>query len=782
MVNRDQVSHKSIMQRTRNLATEGPPGPPHDDLDQERQGTEVMEANNDKLGSSFRDVSLPPISPMKPYGRKLKSQRESHGRTFESNQRFRLDWEFKHKMRQLPEPWKGINGAPDNIIAQIVFERTYQRGGESWAGTVMRVVEGTYNMQMRHFRKNGLPWSFRKAQKSAQEMASRIFSMKFLPPGRGLWAMGAPIIEERHLNAALQNCAFISTENMDRNPTEAFIFCMDTSMLGVGVGFDTKGAGRARVFKPTGSPDTPGSFDMFVVSDSRSGWVESVRLLLESYFRNKRPVVQYDYSEIRPKGIVLKGFGGVSSGHEPLMLLHERIRSRLNDYIGKSVDSRLIVDLMNLIGKCVVSGNIRRTAEIAFGSPDDVAFMDLKNYEINPERSEYGWTSNNSILATVGINYEEIAKRIQANGEPGLGWIDNMRNYGRMCDPPTDRDKRISGANPCMEMGLESQELCNLVETFPARHESLADYMITLRYAFLYAKTVTLEATHLPKTNEIMMRNRRIGTSVTGISQFVAKHGLNELKHWLDTGYNYIQRYDKHLSGVFCIPISVKTTTVKPSGTVSLLAGATPGMHFPISQNYIRRITINNDCPLLDKLRTAGYHIEPKIICVGKTPEENKLDDHSSIVSIPVSLGKHVTKTEENVTMWEQLTLAAFLQTYWADNQVSCTVKFDPVTEGPHIATALEYFQYQLKGISFLPKKEMLEYPQLPYEPISFEQYLEMSSNLKPLDPVVPVHDGSSNINGILDDTDDDDQDQSLIGMIPDSLNFCDGDQCQMAL
>lgn len=105
----------------------------------------------------------------------------------------------------------------------------------------------------------------------------------------------------------------------------------------------------------------------------------------------------FDYSKIRPGGSLIKGFGGVSSGPEPLKSLHENIRTILGGTPGKPLTSTIIVDLMNYIGKCVVSGNVRQTAEIAFGSHKDNNFLDLKNYAINPHRAEYGWTSNNSV-------------------------------------------------------------------------------------------------------------------------------------------------------------------------------------------------------------------------------------------------------------------------------------------------------------------------------------------------------------------------------------------------
>ena len=128
---------------------------------------------------------------------------------------------------------------------------------------------------------------------------------------------------------------------------------------------------------------------------------------------------------------------------------------------------------MNLIGKCVVAGNVRRTAEIVFGDPYDEEYLDLKNYKVNPHRDQYGWTSNNSIFAELGMDYTESAKRIVDNGEPGFAWLENMRQYSRMKNGGDNKDHRAMGGNPCLEQTLESYELCCLVETFPSNHDDL---------------------------------------------------------------------------------------------------------------------------------------------------------------------------------------------------------------------------------------------------------------------------------------------------------------------
>lgn len=141
-------------------------------------------------------------------------------------------------------------------------------------------------------------------------------------------------------------------------------------------------------------------------------------------------------------------------------------------------------------------------------------------------------------------------------------------------------------------------------------------------------------------------------------------------------------------------------------------------MHFPESRFYIRRVRLAVTSELLVPLKAAGYILEP---CVG--------DDQTTVVSIPIDVGKHV-RTVGDVSMWEQLSLAAFLQKYWADNQVSCTVTFDPMKEGNEIKNALNYFQYNLKGISFLPRLAKGAYPQMPYEEITEEQYNVLASKL----------------------------------------------------
>lgn len=629
-------------------------------------------------------------------------------------QKFKLSDSFlaQYETRTPPFGFKGLG--------ELVYVRTYSRLKENgvqevWWETVRRVVEGTYNMQKKWIIEHDLGWSDRKAQRSAQEMYDRIFNMKFLPPGRGLWAMGSPLTEERGLFAALNNCAFTSTKDIVKDKSEPFTFLMDALMLGIGVGFDTLGAGQLVVSAPSGVVAS------WAIPDSREGWVESLRRLLEAYLTPGTPAPVFDYSLIRPEGSPIKGFGGVASGPEPLRKMHHQIESVLKASINAPISVTAITDIMNMIGQCVVAGNVRRSAEIAFGEAESDEFMDLKDFELNPQRSGWAWASNNSIFAKIGMNYSPAARRVANNGEPGFAWLDNMRNYGRMISPPDFKDYRVAGGNPCLEQSLEPYELCCLVETFPANHTDLDDYKRTLKFAYLYAKTVTLGKTPWTKTNRVLLRNRRIGLSQSGIVQAISKLGIENYRVWCEEGYKTVREYDDLYSEWFTIPRSIKVTSVKPSGTVSLLAGATPGMHWPEDKTHIRRIRLSASSELLAPLRAAGYHVEPE---VGK-------EDTACVVSIPVKIEDDIRALPQ-VSMWEQLSLAAFLQKYWADNQVSATVTFQK-HEAAQIEHALQYFQYQLKGVSFLPFTEEGAYAQMPYQGITEEEYNTMVAGLKPL-------------------------------------------------
>ena len=696
--------------------------------------------------------------------------------------KFQFKKEFKEKLLASEVQW-GYGG-----LSAFTYYRTYSRKKENgtletWQECVLRVIEGMFSILKTHSVSSGHTWDEKRAHRLAEEAAERLFEFKWTPPGRGLWMMGTPFVWEKG-GACLNNCGFVSTENIDAELSKPFAFLMDMSMVGVGIGFDTKGAGKIAAYVPEGAPE------LITVEDSREGWVELISCLIDSYLEEGSNPVEPDTSLVRAYGEPIKGFGGVASGPEPLVqgfygikdILDKRARS--DNPLLTSTD---ITDIMNIIGKIVVAGNVRRTAEIAFGEPDDEDFITMKDWqkfgvetgsiappelrELNEEEynlynndwnvrgtiakkyTEYPWAykfggwrwaSNNSLFAKLGMDYTKSAESVAINGEPGFAWLENMQAYGRMKDPADWKDRRVRGGNPCLEQSLEPYELCCLVETFPAKHKDYWDFQRTLKFAYLYAKAVTLVPTHWTETNDVIKRNRRIGTSQSGIQEAILRVGRRKyLDEYCDRAYNYINYLDQKYSEWLGIPLSIKKTSVKPSGTVSLVAGSLPGIHYAKAESYYRLVRVSNTSNLLPILEAANYRIEPAVSDPLRT----------SVIYFPV-LHDVGTISDKDVSIWEQFANAVDLQHYWADNQVSITISFQP-HEKNQIARALSCFDTRLKGVSLLPLEDH-GYAQAPYTQASREEIEAYAATLLPLDFSSLTNEGENS----------------------DANKFCDGDAC----
>ena len=655
---------------------------------------------------------------------------------------FKLTEEFINQYKDREVPF-GFRDAGGNALGELVFIRTYSRKKddgtkEKWFEVCERVINGMYSIQKDHCKENRLPWNDRKSHASAQEAFDRMFTLKWTPPGRGLWTMGSKMVMEGKNSAALQNCAFVSTRDLDKyDPGALFSWVMDALMLGVGVGFDVLGAEKdIEILKPKADETT------FIIPDTREGWVDSTRVLINSFLTPNKSTQLFDYDLIRAYGEPIKGFGGTASGPQPLIEMHEKIRAVVGGRVGDKLDSRAIVDIINLIGTCVVAGNVRRSATLAMGAPEDEVFSNLKNPEVYPDRNSYdpeapgwAWMSNNSIAAKVGTPYENYVDLIVDNGEPGFIWLDTTRNYGRTVDAPDGKDYRVMGFNPCAEQPLESYELCTLVEVHMNRHENKEDFLRTLKFAYLYGKTVTLLSTHWQQTNAIMQRNRRIGTSLTGIASFADTNGLPVLRQWQDEGYKKVREYDNQYSEWLCIRESIRATTVKPSGSVSILSGETPGVHWgPGGKYFLRAIRFSTSDPMMSLFKAAGYKIEKDIVSA-----------NTKVVYFPV-MSEH-DRSEKDVSLFEKIGLAATTQKYWSDNGVSVTLSFDAETEKQHVASALHMYEGQLKAVSFLPMGNTT-YPQQPYTQITKEQYEGYIGKIKTID-FNAIYDGVEGLEAI---------------------------------
>lgn len=364
------------------------------------------------------------------------------------NEFFALNAENLSKLYKL-KPNFGYDG-----FGEIVFYRTYSRlkldgGQENWHDVVVRVINGTMSIRKDWYIKNFIQWDEDYWQKYALGMSIAMFKMYWLPAGRGMWQMGTSFMYERGA-MSLNNCGFTKIGSNERIAND-YHWMMDALMLGVGVGFEPIRSLLA-IYKPQGT------FDHYI-ADSREGWCDAVAMLIDAYVQpNKREPIFHD-DLVRKKGEVIAGFGGVSSGPEPLIYLLTEIKRLLQT---KDIDGvRLKTDIANQIGCCVVAGNVRRSAELAKGWVNDPLFMDLKDYDKYPEREDYGYMSNNTVALYSDADFDmlgEVARRVIVRGEPG---VMNLRNFklGRIGKHFTGREDKADGLNPCGEIPLEDKEL-----------------------------------------------------------------------------------------------------------------------------------------------------------------------------------------------------------------------------------------------------------------------------------------------------------------------------------
>lgn len=709
-------------------------------------------------------------------------------------QPFRLAGTTRKWMAEQPVKF-GFNG-----LGETVYKRSYSRvvNGvkEQWPQTVARNVEGAMDMLVEHCMLNGISQEQDWFARISNSMAVRMQQMKFLPAGRMIYNMGMDIIRKRGEFTALNNCAFVSTLHSTFpdgvGVSHPFKFAMNSSMLGVGVGFDLFGAKDIQACDLREVTARPAR--TFVVQDTRESWVEVIGLVIDSLFQGcskdtERIHKTYDVQDeagvdphkyqweidthlVRKAGLPLAGFGGTSSGAENLRSLIDFVVKKHKDICerpgsGRYTNTVDILDLFNAIGVTVNAGGVRRNAEIGFSDCNDEDFMNAKDLTKFPDRASISWASNNSVMAHKGMDYRPIVARwvTHGSGEPGLMYLDHARRFGRMIDPENNADAKAYGANPCLEQTLEPMEFCCLIETLPHMHDSLEDFLETLEVAYVFAKIVTLGLPKDPGSAEVVARNRRIGVSLCGVQQFIAARGETEMIRYMDEGYNYLRLMDKVVSKLWGINESIKLTSIKPGGSVPMLAGATPGIHSPVSRFYMRTMRIDSHNPLVKDLMDKGHKVEDSIIhtetlpagttlqeaeaALAKKTQNTQLADialkattqqdgsvlydldtlqrNTKVVYFPVDCGEGVKSVNE-MSVKEQLYWPVLAQMYWADNQVSCTVTFGPDTTADEIVEALQENEANLKGISFMPNKAV--YKQLPYTPISKEEYEQEHARL----------------------------------------------------
>jgi ribonucleoside-diphosphate reductase alpha chain len=243
-----------------------------------------------------------------------------------------------------------------------------------------------------------------------------------------------------------------------------------------------------------------------------------------------------------------------------------------------------------------------------------------------------------------------------------------------------------------------------------------------MELATTFATFISLLPTHDERTNAAMAQNHRIGVSVSGVADWLEAHSVAVLTKVLRNGYEKIVRPTNTaiLSEAGLNP-SIRVTTVKPSGTISLLAGVSPGMHWPTFRYAIRRVRFSMTSPLVNVLLDAGYFLEPDLY-----------SDNTVVAEFPIDQGR--TRAATEVTMWEQASMLAFLQREWSDNGVSCTIYFNPKTEADDLEHMIAMYAPQIKAMSILGHTTEGTYAQSPYEGITRAEYVARKKLLGTID------------------------------------------------
>lgn len=610
-----------------------------------------------------------------------------------------IDDAFVASYANRPVPW-GFNG-----MGEIVFLRTYSRTKgdgniETWAETVQRVINGAIEI--------GVPYT----QSEAEELFDHMYNLRCSMSGRALWQLGTSMVS-RFGGASLNNCYFTNIEKI-----EDFEFLFDYLMLGGGVGFSVE---RSKIHDlpkvksgVTITHERSNDADI-IVPDSRTGWRRLLHSVLKSYFDTGK---SFSYSTIliREFGAPLKTFGGTASGPGALIDGITDICKVLDNRVGKKLRSVDVLDICNIIGRIVVSGSSRRSAQIAMGDPDDVLFLRAKNWGSG---NIPGWraNSNNSLYAD---GWEEMPSELwrgyDGSGEPyGLVNRKLARTYGRLGEKRPD--PTVEGFNPCAEIGLADGESCNLATIFLPNIDSLPQLLSISRLLYMTQKQITRLPYPYEKTTAIVRSNARLGQSITGVLQ-----ATEQQVSWLDETYKYLRDLDKEYSAEKGFPESVRMTTVQPSGTLSLLPGVTPGIHPAFAPYYIRRVRFGSADPLVDACRKRGYKVVWDIGIDGR-------EDHTRYVVEFPCMSPDGSTMASDMTAVQQLEWVKKMQTEWADNAVSVTVYYRKEELDSIKEWLSKNYDKGVKSVSFLLHSDH-NFVLPPYEEIDKQTYEKMVSKI----------------------------------------------------
>jgi len=631
-----------------------------------------------------------------------------------------------------------------NPASEFIYVRTYSRWldqftrRENWFETVDRYIA----FITKHHGEKIPPKVIRKIKSYLTEFA-------VMPSMRFLWAAGAPAEQD---NVTIYNCSFAAVDNPD-----VFAEALYILMCGTGFGFSVENKYVSKL--PAVPEEIRPSHGIYEVGDSKEGWADSIKYLVNSLYAGQDPDIRYN--KVRPQGARLKTMGGRSSGPGPLAQLHYFIKQVFHAARGRKLTTLECHDIMCEAASIVVVGGVRRSSEISNSDLDDPAMRSAKSGNFPVRR----YMANNSAVYYVKpgmVTFMEEWTSLVASksGERGIFNLEAARKMA----PKRRLAEQIAGTNPCAEIQLRNKEFCNLSEIV-AREEDDIDTMLDKVETAVWMGIIQACFTYFPYLSKQWKKNceeeRLLGVSITG--QFDAPHVCTD--EALRAYKAKAIKVAKKASEIMGIPMPAAITCVKPSGTVSQLVDSASGLHPRFAKYYIRRYRIAAVDPLFRMIRDQNVPIspengerkqdyvkavriydaaiekkEPEVEAMKKAKAVCPIFDNNGwspdkvntwVVSFPVEAPKNCITTEE-VTALEQLEWYKKVQKNWCEHNASITVYVRPdewLSVGDWV-----YKNWDIvNGISFLPAEEHV-YEQAPYEKITKDKYEEMVKSFPKID------------------------------------------------
>ena len=609
-----------------------------------------------------------------------------------------------------------------NALGEFVYYRTYARWidaesrRETWIETVGRYID---------FMKENL--GNKLTDKEYEEVRGAILAQEAMPSMRLLQFAGKAA---RATNVCAYNCSFIAPESFQDLAEIMYI-----SMCGTGAGWAVESTNTEKF--PQIAMQTGEKLPTHVIPDSKEGWADSLVIGMKAWSSGKD--IDFDFSQLRPEGTRLKTMGGKSSGPAPLQRLLAFSRQIMITRQGKRLRPIDLHDIICMIGDCVVSGGVRRSAMISLSELGDEQIRDAKKgafYVTHPHRM----LANNSAVYINKPTNEEFLKEWMAliesrSGERGIfnrgslaktlpeRRIKALKEYKGYFDPSGQHIIGPIGTNPCGEIILQSKQFCNLSEIVARATDTEATLMKKMRIATIigtYQSSLTFFPYLSKEWKEHCERERLLGVSITGQWDCPAVRKPEVMRKLKAEAIRINKEYAKRLG----IGESTAITCVKPSGTLSQTVDCSSGMHPRHSKFYIRRIRISSTDSLFKMLKDQGVPYFPEV-------GQNAETANTFVLEFPVKAPSG-SIFRDDLTAIEQLEYWKMVKVNYTEHNPSITIS---IGEDEWIKVAnWVYENWDIcGGLSFLPREDAV-YKLAPYESIDEKTYKELSKRMEHVD------------------------------------------------